>query len=117
MKSYIHVRDVSRGELSILREGRIGQVYHLSPDRGRAVREVVSTIGRQMGKTLHEMATAVEERPGQDAAYVIDSTRAHTELGWKPDVDFEEGVDEVVQWVTEYWEEILRQPLEYEHRP
>ena len=35
----------------------------------------------------------------------FDSTECGTELGWKPDVDFEEGVDEVVQWVTEYWGE------------
>lgn len=116
MKSYIHVRDVSQGEWAVLQRGRIGQLYHLSPDRGFAVRDVVSIIARRLGKTPEEVATTVGERPGQDAAYVIDSTRARTELGWRPGIDFEAGINEVVRWVEEYWDEILRQPLEYQHQ-
>jgi dTDP-glucose 4,6-dehydratase len=116
VKSYIHVRDVSRGERAVLQQGRIGQLYHLSPDHGLAVRDAVTMIARRLGKTPDEVATPVGERPGQDAAYVIDSTRARTELGWKPEIDFEAGIHEVVRWVEEYWEEILRQPLEYQHQ-
>ena len=44
VKSYIHIRDVSRGELAILRDGRPGTIYHLSPSEGVAVRDVVRKI-------------------------------------------------------------------------
>lgn len=116
VKSYIHIRDVSRGELAILEKGQLGRMYHLSPDQGIAVRDVVRQICDLMGVRFEEAARSVAERPGQDAAYVIDSTRARTELGWQPQIGFSDGLKEVVDWVNAYWDEILRQPLNYEHK-
>lgn len=116
VKSYIHIRDVSRGELDIMEQGKIGELYHLSPDQGIAVRDVVKEIAFQMGKKLDDVAETVEERPGQDAAYVIDSTKARNAFGWRPQIDFETGLREVVGWVNEYWDEIQQQSLAYEHR-
>jgi dTDP-glucose 4,6-dehydratase len=117
VKSYIHVRDVSRGELAILERGRIGTLYHLSPPAGLAVREVVRRIAVRLGRAWDEAVTLVGERPGQDAAYVIDSARAREQLGWQPQIDFDTGIDEVVRWVEEYWEAIQTESLEYQHKP
>ena len=117
VKSYIHVRDISRGELAILEKGTPGEIYHLSPDEGIAVRRVVETIAERFGKTLDDVADIVDERPGQDAAYVIDSTRARQQLGWAPQIGFTEGIDDVVRWIEEYWQEVLQQPLDYQHKP
>ncbi len=116
VKSYIHIRDVSEGELAILERGRIGQLYHLSPDRGISVREVVETICRLSGKNIDDCVCSVDERPGQDAAYVIDSTLARKELGWRPRVTFEQGLREVNEWVERCWDEIRTQELAYIHR-
>ncbi len=116
VKSYIHVRDVSRGELAVLEHGDVGQIYHLSPTRGIAVRDVVQTIAHQFGKRLDEVSDTVGERPGQDAAYVIDSGRARRELGWSPQIEFETGIEEVVTWVEQSWDEITTQPLDYQHK-
>ncbi|HEY3396242.1 MAG TPA: GDP-mannose 4,6-dehydratase [Armatimonadota bacterium] len=117
VKSYIHIRDVSRGELAILDRGELGSTYHLSPDAGIAVREVVRLICERLGRDFATATETVAERPGQDAAYVIESTRARAGLGWRPTVPIEEGLAEVVSWVEENWEEIRRQPLEYQHQP
>jgi dTDP-glucose 4,6-dehydratase len=115
VKSYIHIRDVSRGELAIMEQGKIGDLYHLSPDEGIAVRDVVKEIAFQKGKKLEDVADMVEERPGQDAAYVIDSAKARREFGWAPKIGFEEGLRDVVTWVDQFWDEIQKQPLGYEH--
>ncbi|HJZ54807.1 MAG TPA: GDP-mannose 4,6-dehydratase [Gemmataceae bacterium] len=115
VKSYIHIRDVSRGEKMILDKGRVGELYHLSPDQGVEVRTVVRTICERMGKRFEEATRAVDERPGQDAAYVIDSTKARTELGWKPTISLDEGLTDVVDWVNANWAAIQAQPLEYRH--
>jgi len=115
VKSYIHIRDVSRGELAVMEQGKIGELYHLSPDEGIAVRDVVGEIAFQKGKKLEEVADMVEERPGQDAAYVIDSSKARREFGWRSKIGFEEGLRDVVTWVDEFWPEIEKQPLAYEH--
>lgn len=117
VKSYIHVRDVSRGERAILERGRDGTIYHLSPDRGIAVRDVVCAVCDRMGKRFEDCARAVGERPGQDRAYVIGSRRARGELGWSPGVSFEDGIAEVIDWVERHWDTVRAQPLEYRHRP
>lgn len=117
VKSYIHVRDVSRGELAILEKGRVGQIYHLSPESGISIRDLVTRISTIMGKRLEDVAEAVGERPGQDAAYVIDSSRAREEFGWRPQIGMDEGLADVVQWIQCCWEDIQRQPHEYEHKP
>ncbi len=116
VKSYIHVRDVSQGELAILKKGEIGALYHLSPDQGIEVREVVRILCLRMGKSFESSARAVAERPGQDKAYVIDSTRARRELGWAPRISLDEGLSDVVGWVESCWGEISRLPLDYQHK-
>jgi len=116
VKSYIHIRDVSRGQLAILERGRLGQIYHLSPDSGVAVRDVVTKICRRMDVAFAKATKTVDERPGQDAAYVIDSTKARRELDWRPTVVLDDGLAEVVQWVDRYWDDIRSHSLQYEHR-
>lgn len=115
VKSFIHIRDVSRGEALILEHGRMGELYHLSPDHGYEVRDVVQRICRAMGEDAAKRTRAVEERLGQDAAYVIDSSKARTELGWRPTISIDEGISGVIAWVSQFWEDILQQPLEYIH--
>jgi dTDP-glucose 4,6-dehydratase len=103
----IHTRDISCGELSIIEKGQLGQIYHLSPDKGITVHDVVQLICEKMGKRFEDETIVVDERPGQDAAYVIDSTKARTEFGWLPEIKIEEGILEVIRWVEENWNEIL----------
>ena len=117
VKSYIHIRDVSRGELAAMDTGRPGSVYHLSPESGYSVRDIVLSICKLMGRDFEASTVAVDERLGQDAAYVIDSSQARDELSWNQKVSLEEGLTEVVQWVDRNWEEIKTTPLEYVHKP
>jgi dTDP-glucose 4,6-dehydratase len=115
VKSYIHIRDVSRGELLATEHGRPGTMYHLSPEGGWAVRDVVARICELLGRDLSTSTVSVGERPGQDAAYVIDSTRARQELGWQPKIALEAGLAEVVNWARDNLGEICTLPLEYRH--
>lgn len=115
-KSYIHIRDVSRGELSILENGKLGELYHLSPKDGIAIKDVVSIICEKMGNDFNEATKIVDERPGQDAAYIIDSSKAREELAWANNISFEEGIEEVVDWVNKYWDQIEKMPHEYLHK-
>ena len=117
IKSYIHIRDVSRGELAAMEGGRTGAIYHLSPDNGVAVCDVVRTICQYMGSSFEEATEPVGERLGQDAAYVIDSSCARAEFGWTPLISLNDGLSGVVEWIDSHWVEIQQQPIEYVHRP
>lgn len=116
VKSYIHIRDVSKCELDVLTKGRIGERYHISPDGGIRVKDVVRIIAERMGKRVDDVTKVVDERPGQDAAYVIDSSKARGELGWAPAISIEQGLGDVVDWVEANWTQIQRQELQYAHK-
>ncbi|MFZ2073630.1 MAG: GDP-mannose 4,6-dehydratase [Methanoregula sp.] len=118
VKSYIHIRDISRGELLAMLNGRNGQIYHLSPsDSGISIKNLVRMICDEMGKDFNSSTTAVAERIGQDKAYIIDSQKARQEMGWCPSIQLNEGLRDVICWVEANWDEISRQPLEYMHKP
>jgi dTDP-glucose 4,6-dehydratase len=116
IKSYIHIRDVSRGELAIMEKGRLGEIYHLSPDTGVQVRDVVQTICKKMNAPFDKAVKAVAERLGQDKAYTIDSSKARTELGWKPLITLSEGIGQTVQWIEANIESIQKESLQYIHK-
>ncbi|MDO8568366.1 MAG: GDP-mannose 4,6-dehydratase [Dehalococcoidales bacterium] len=117
VKSYIHVRDISRGELLAARVGRPGEIYHLSPDKGIAIRDVVQMICAKMGIDFDRVTRTVGERLGQDAAYVIDSSKARKTFNWRPEISFAEGISGVIKWIEDNWEQIQRETLDYVHKP
>jgi dTDP-glucose 4,6-dehydratase len=117
VKSYIHIRDVSRGELAAMERGNGGGIYHLSPDHGVKVREVVGMLCNRLGVDFDKATKTVEERLGQDRAYVIDSSKARAELGWRPAVSLQSGLAGVVDWVEREWPRIQSEPLAYMHKP
>ena len=117
VKSYIHIRDISRGELAALEKGRIGSIYHLSPGTGYAVCDVIRKMCQLMGCEFEESTVIVPERLGQDSAYVIDSSRARQEFGWAPMIPLDIGLSQVVTWVNDNWNEIQKEPVEYVHKP
>lgn len=116
VKSYIHIRDVSKGELAAMEMGVPGEIYHFSPDSGIQVKEVVQTLCRQFAIPFDKAVVSVEERKGQDRAYVIDSTKARKAFGWKPEIQLEQGLAQTVNWVNANLQEILKYPLSYVHQ-
>ena len=116
VKSYIHIRDISHGELQIMLHGKHGEIYHLSPDNGIAVRDVVDTICKKLNKPFKEATVDVEERLGQDKAYTIDSSKARKEFGWQPKVTLEQGIEGCVTWISENFKFIEQESLYYIHK-
>jgi dTDP-glucose 4,6-dehydratase len=117
IKSYIHIRDISRGEFAALEKGKNGQIYHLSPDdKGIVLKDVIKIICKQMDVPYLKTIKVVEERLGQDKAYIIDSTKARKYLGWEPKVTLQQGIQEVIDWIDQNWTVIKNYPHEYIHK-
>ena len=69
-----------------------------------------------MGRNAEDVTELVDERLGQDAAYIIDSSKAREQLDWRPVIGLEEGITGVIEWVERHWAEIEEESLEYQHQ-
>jgi len=116
-RAFIHGKDVAAASLAILDRGQSGQVYHLSTDRFIAIRDLVAMIAQKTGSSFEKLAEVTEDRPGKDAAYLLDSTRAKQDLKWTPNVDLESGVDSVIQWIDKNLSTLHTLPDHYIHKP
>ena len=118
IKSFIHIRDISRGQLLAMENGKKGQIYHLSPtDSGISIKNLVSLICDEMGKSFDSCTKTVAERTGQDKAYVIDSSKARRDFNWDSKIPLNEGIKGVITWVENNWKEIKNLPLAYIYKP
>ncbi|MEQ1730595.1 MAG: dTDP-glucose 4,6-dehydratase, partial [Vicinamibacterales bacterium] len=64
-----------------------------------------------------DVATVVGERPGKDQAYLLDSTKARTTLGWHDTVSLEDGLERTRAWIDTYLSDLQAQPMDYVHKP
>lgn len=117
VKSFIYIRDVCDGYYRAINKGKIGEIYHFSPKSGYMVRDIVQMICDKMNVEFNDAVEIADERLGQDACYVIDSSKAKGELGWKTQVNISDGLDHVIDWINRDWEIIKTQSLEYIHKP
>ena len=83
VRSFIHIDDVAAATLAIARQAPAGECYHLSTDRFISIRELVEMICRMMNADFRQVAQVTNDRPGKDAAYTLDSTKARQSLGWR----------------------------------
>jgi dTDP-glucose 4,6-dehydratase len=117
VRSFIHIRDVSDGTLRVASLGTPAEAYHLSTRVTHSIREVVELICKKLGADFNKVVEVVGDRPGKDAAYLLDSTKAREKLGWSDDVSFEQGLDETIGWVGKNLDALKQQPFDYIHKP
>lgn len=117
VRSFIHIADVADATLRIARSAPLGECYHLSTPHNISIRELVEMICRMMKADFNSVVEVTEDRPGKDAAYLLDSAKARNTLGWRDRIGLEAGVAETIRWVDQYIDELRQQSLDYVHKP
>jgi dTDP-glucose 4,6-dehydratase len=117
IRSFIHIRDVATATLDIGKKSPAGETYHLSTDRYISIRELVEMICEMMKVDFDRTVDVVDERPGKDAAYILDSAKARKTLGWQDTVSLEQGVQQTIAWVNENLPALKNQNFDYSHKP
>lgn len=97
MRDWLHVDDHCRGIYSVLMNGRSGEVYNIGGGRELTNNEITSLILEAMGADESSIEY-VEDRKGHDLRYSVDWTKINRELGYEPQVKFEDGLRETIQW-------------------
>lgn len=114
VRDWIHVTDHNRAVLRILEAGRIGETYLIGADGEKDNKSVIELILELMGQPK-DAYDHVNDRPGHDMRYAIDSTKLRTELGWAPTYrDFESGLAATIDWyrANEAWWRPMKQATE-----
>lgn len=117
LRSFIHIRDVARGTLLTALHAPAGEIFHFSTDRNISIRSLVQMIAQQTGVAFESCVEDVEDRPGKDAAYLLDTTKAQETLGWKYRIELEQGIEESIAWVRDNLDTLRKQELNYIHKP
>jgi dTDP-glucose 4,6-dehydratase len=101
VRDWIHTEDHSSGVLAILEKGRIGETYLIGANGEKNNLEVFNMILSLMSKDPSWLEH-VNDRPGHDMRYAIDSSKLRNELGWEPKyTDFTAGLQATIDWYTE----------------
>jgi dTDP-glucose 4,6-dehydratase len=103
-RDWIHVDDCCRAIRIVLRKGNVGQRYLIGSGECRTNLSVVAKVCELVDQWLgdgahrHALVEHVSDRPGHDRRYLVDSGPLRRELGWRPLVDFGEGLVATVDW-------------------
>ena len=105
VRDWLYVEDHADALLCVLDKGALGESYNIGGENERTNLELVQTLCGILDNkrpkpqgSYADQITFVTDRPGHDARYAIDPTRLRDELGWRPSVTVEEGLEKTVQW-------------------
>ncbi|MFH1426584.1 MAG: dTDP-glucose 4,6-dehydratase [Candidatus Kerfeldbacteria bacterium] len=97
VREWIFTEDHCRAVDRILHDGKPGDVYNIGTGKELTNMEITNMILKALG-VGEEMIEYVKDRPGHDFRYAIDCSKLTNDLGWKPSVEFEEGLQQTIDW-------------------
>lgn len=113
-REWVHAVDHCRAIDTVLRDGTVGETYHVGTGVEASVTQIADLVLDELGLPQNRKTT-VPDRPGHDRRYLLDSSKIRRELGWQPTVEFEDGVRDTIRWYADnraWWEPLCdRSPV------
>jgi dTDP-glucose 4,6-dehydratase len=115
LREWLHVRDHCRAIELVLTRGEPGETYNVGSGVEASIEQIADRVLELTGKP-ESLKTIVPDRPGHDRRYLLDSSKLRRKLGWEPEIGFEDGLRETVEWyaANRGWWEPLRERLQVE---
>jgi dTDP-glucose 4,6-dehydratase len=114
VRDWLYVEDHCSAIDVVLHAGKIGEVYNIGGNNEWLNIDIVKLILKELGKP-ETLISYVKDRLGHDRRYAIDASKIKNELGWKPAVQFPEGIKKTIQWYADN-PEWLRRVVSGEYR-
>jgi dTDP-glucose 4,6-dehydratase len=114
-REWLHVRDHCRAIDLVLHSDRIGETYNVGSGIEASIEDIADKVLELTGKP-ESLKTIVPDRPGHDRRYLLDSSKLRRDLGWVPEIDWDDGLRETVEWYADnrdWWQPLKeRAPVE-----
>jgi dTDP-glucose 4,6-dehydratase len=108
-REWLHVDDHCRAVDLVLRQGEVGETYHVGSGVEASIEEIADMVLGLLDKPA-SLKEIVPDRPGHDRRYLLDSSKIARRLGWEAQVGFAEGLAQTVAWYRDHrdwWEPLL----------
>jgi dTDP-glucose 4,6-dehydratase len=116
IRSFIHIDDVSDALMRIAQHAPAGESYHISTNEIVSIRELVEKICALMGVEFDKAVAVSEDRLGKDQAYLLNSEKLRTELGWRDAISLDEGLARTLRWIDGNLDTLKTLPADYIHK-
>lgn len=100
IREWLYVEDCAQAVIEVLENAEPGSIYNIGSNNERRNIDVVRTILNLLGKS-HDLIEFVQDRPGHDFRYSLNFDKISSEIGWRPKIDFEQGIELTVNWYLE----------------
>ena len=109
VRDWIHVADNCRALMLVLKKGKAGETYHIGGKNPLPNLEVLRLLLKIAGQP-ESLLKHVTDRLGHDRRYAVDCSKIGRELGWTPEIPFEDGLRSTVNWYRDHraWVENAR---------
>lgn len=117
VRDWLYVDDHASALLLVLAKGKVGRSYNIGGDNELTNLELVKILCAILDRlrprvsgSYSDLITFVADRPGHDIRYAIDSNRIRNELGWRPSVTLDKGLEKTVRWYLDnedWWRPLL----------
>lgn len=118
IRDWLFVEDHADALLLVLTKGSVGHSYNIGGENERTNLELVQTLCAILDRlkprsegSYAKLINFVFDRPGHDARYAIDARKIRDDLGWRPSVTLEQGLEKTVRWYLDnedWWEPLLQ---------
>jgi len=113
IRNWIFVLDHINAIDVLIKQGELGEIYNITSGNEISNKEIVEKILKSIEKPL-SLIEFVNDRPGHDKRYSIDSNKIKDEIGWKPKYDFSRALDETINWYLEnqrWWDPLITEQI------
>ena len=115
-RSFIYIEDAVEAYINILKNGQIGETYHVSTNSFHSIKQVVNKTINLIDSNNLKLIKKSKDRVGKDFSYRLNSEKIRKKFKWKEKHSFEKGLENTINWVLDNFKVIKNLKTEYIHK-